>query len=107
LKAAKVEQEMMDLFVANQDELKRSVSSEFQACKKQFEEHAARELQSMRNAYVAYGSESKVGIEQHFSLGLETIPLPLPPRFPWRVFYDRDEVLYKLIKEYRLFRTSL
>ena len=96
LKEAKVQQEMMDLFVANKDELKLSVSTEFQACKKQFEEQAGRELQSIRNVYLAYRSESKVGIEQHFSLGLETVPLPLPPGFPWRLFYDPDDRLIQI-----------
>ena len=100
IEKAREEQELMDLHTTNQKlkakELKLSVSAEFRACKKQFEERAGRELQPIRDIYKAYLLETREGIEQHFSLGLETIQLPLPPQFPWRVFYDRDERLIQI-----------
>jgi restriction system protein len=99
-KEAKEEQELMDLFVANQKlrfkDLQKSASEGFQTCKKQFEQKAKSELQPLRNTYEVYLLGTKEGIEQHFSLGLETIQLPLPPRFPWRVFYDPEERLVQI-----------
>jgi restriction system protein len=99
-KEAKEEQELIDLFVTNQKlrfkDLQKSVSEGFQACKKQFEQKAISELRPLRHTYEAYLSGTKEGIEQHFSLGLETIQLPLPPHFPWRVFYDPEERLIQI-----------
>lgn len=63
---------------------------------KQVEQQSVRALQPIRDIYKGYLLGTKEGIEQHFSLGLETIVLPVPPRFPWRVFYDRDERLIQL-----------
>jgi restriction system protein len=40
--------------------------------------------------------DTKEGVEEHFSLGLETLPLPLPPGYPWRVFYDPVERLVQV-----------
>jgi restriction system protein len=97
LKEAEEEQELMDLFVANQrlklKELKQSVSAQFQASKKKFEEEANRQLEPIRRTYKNYLLDTKQGVEEHFSLGLRTLPLPLPPRYPWRVFYDPVERL--------------
>jgi hypothetical protein len=58
---------------------------------KDFEQRAIRELGPLRSIYKAYLSGTKEGIERHFSLGLETMVLPIPPGYPWRVFYDCDE----------------
>ncbi len=97
---AKAEQDVRELFLKNQDlkfrELQRSVSAEYQARKKHFELKAAAELEPIRKIYQAYSLGTKEGIEQHFGLGLETIVLPLPPGYPWRVFYDRDERLIQI-----------
>ena len=99
-KEAKEEREIADLFVTNMDlkfrELQQSVAKEFQFIKKEFEQIATAELQPMRDIYKAYLLETKEGIEQHFSLGLETMVLPVPPGFPWRVFYDRGERLIQI-----------
>lgn len=100
IEEAREEQELMELHIANQrlkaKELKQSISAEFRTCKKQFEERAAHELRPIRGVYKAYFLETQEGIEQHFSLGLETIQLPIPLQFPWRVFYDRDERLIQI-----------
>jgi DNA invertase Pin-like site-specific DNA recombinase len=92
---AKGEQEIADLFVTNMDlkfkELQQSVDAEYQDCKKRFEREAAAALEPIRKVYKAYLLGTKEGIEEHFSLALETLALPVPPRFPWRVFYDPDE----------------
>jgi restriction system protein len=63
---------------------------------KQVEEYAARELEPIRRIYYACLLETKEGIEQHFSLGLQTLVLPIPPRFPWRVFYAPEERLIQI-----------
>ena len=96
LKEAEEEQELMDLFITNQKLLKKSIATEFQATKKRYEEQAAKRLAPIRSVYKNYLLETNEGIEQHFNLGLETLPLPLPPGFPWRVFYDRDEQLLQI-----------
>jgi restriction system protein len=97
---AKEEQELMDLFITNQKlrfkELQSSISEEFRASKKRFELAATSDLQPLENTHKDYLSGIKKGVEQHFSLGLETIQLPLPPRFPWRVFYDPEERLIQI-----------
>jgi hypothetical protein len=99
-KEAKEEQELMDLFLTNQKlvfkDLQTSVSAAFHACKQRFEQKATSELQPLRDIHRAYLLGTKEGIEQHFGLGLETIQLPIPPRFPWRVFYDPDERLIQI-----------
>jgi hypothetical protein len=63
---------------------------------KYFEQRATRDLGPVRSIYKAYLSETKEGIEGHFSVGLEAMALPVPPGYPWRVFYDCDERIVQI-----------
>jgi len=63
---------------------------------KYFEQRAASEFGPIRNIYKAYLLGKREGIEGHFSLGLEAIALPVPPDYPWRVFYDRDDRIVQI-----------
>jgi hypothetical protein len=96
LQSAKEEQERLDLFIAAQKLRVKELTAEFQTCKTRFEQQAAKELEAVREIYKNYLLKTKEGIEGHFRLGLETLPLPLPPEFPWRVFYSVDERLVQV-----------
>jgi Restriction endonuclease len=93
---AKEELEVMDLFIANQKLQRRSILEQFQTSKKLYEDQAAKELAPIRNVHKCYLLGTKEGIEDHFSLGLETLALPLPPDYPWRVFYDSAEQIIQV-----------
>ena len=89
--------DMMELFIANENlkfrDLKQSISAEYQARKKRFEQQAVTDLRPIRDTYKSYLLGTKEGVEEHFSLGLQTLRLPLPSGYPWRVFYASDERL--------------
>ena len=89
--------DMMELFIANENlkfrDLKQSISAEYQARKKRFEQQAVTDLRPIRDTYKSYLLGTKEGVEEHFSLGLQTLRLPLPSGYPWRVFYASDQRL--------------
>jgi restriction system protein len=98
--AAREAQDLMDIFVANENlkcrEARQSISAEFKSCKKRFEQQAAEELGPIEDICKNYTGGSKEGVERHFSLALHTVALPLPSAFPWRVFYDNNERLIQI-----------
>jgi hypothetical protein len=102
--------EMMELFLANQSlkcrELNQIIDAEYEASKKRFEQRAAEELKPLRDVYKGYLLGTQQGIVDHFSLALQTLPLPLPTGFPWRVFYDQNERVLQVNQRVPLSRTS-
>jgi HJR/Mrr/RecB family endonuclease len=100
IEAANEAQDLMEICIANENlkfrEAQQSISAEFKSCKNQFEQRAAEELKTLEDIFKKYMSGSSEGVEQHFSLSLHTIALPLAPSFPWRVFYDHSERLIQV-----------
>jgi len=97
---AKKEKHAADQYSIKQNarlvQLRQSVSHDYQAHKTLFEREAASELEPLKIIYNAYQLQTQEGIQQHFSLGLETVSLPIPPAYPWRVFYNREERLVQV-----------
>jgi hypothetical protein len=54
-------------------------------------EDVLRRLARFELAYQDYVGRAKEGIEKHFRLALELLPLPLPYGYPWTTFYEPTE----------------
>jgi restriction system protein len=75
---------------------KRSLAEDFLARKSSFQNAVAIESSPIQHAIAAYQKRSKQGIEQHFSLGLQSLALPLPGGYPWKVLYDDNEKIIQI-----------
>lgn len=72
-------------------EFKDSMLHDYAACKKRYESERDLSLLKTKRVYEEYQRRTKVGIEGHFLLALGMISLPLPPDYPWAVFYEPTE----------------
>jgi hypothetical protein len=92
--------ELMDVHLANQmliykDAAKQALT-DFNAYKLAYEQECERQIRPLKHVYQGYKDHTRTGIENHFSIALETLPLPLPSRFPWKVFYDPSERILQI-----------
>jgi Restriction endonuclease len=92
--------DLMDIHIANErlayQEAQNSLTAQFNSCKSDWEQQDDQQLGPLSSIYKEYKMRTKDGIERHFELALRTLPLPLPPNFPWRTFYDANERLLQV-----------
>jgi hypothetical protein len=91
---------LMDAHIANErlayQKAQNSLSKEFNSCKQNWEQQYDQQLAPIRTVYKEYTTHTSNGIERHFQLALRALPLPLPPAFPWRTFYNANERLLQI-----------
>jgi restriction system protein len=92
--------DLMDTYIANAElayrETQKSLTAEFNVCKRNYERESEEQLAPIRGIYKDYSAHTPSGIETHFDLALRTLALPLPPHFPWTIFYDPNERLLQI-----------
>jgi len=72
-------------------DFKDSILQEYAACKQRYESERDLALSRAKIVHEEYVRRTKTGIENHFHLTLGMISLPLPPDYPWVVFYEPTE----------------
>src|SRR5262249_19019298 len=84
--------DLMEIQVASEAlacrDMQNSLMTEFNFRKSNYEKERQEQLAPIRSIYDEYSTHTRSGIETHFELALRTLALPLPPNFPWTLFYD-------------------
>jgi Restriction endonuclease len=75
---------------------KEKVFPEFLKCKQKYEEQFFEQTGLVSDIFSNYRTRSREGIEDYHSEGLMALALPIPPEFPWKVFYDPAERLLQV-----------
>jgi Restriction endonuclease len=92
--------DLMYTHIANESvayrQMQNSLMTEFNSLTGNYERESDRQLAPIRNIIQDYTRATSNGIEGHFQFALRTLPLPLPPNFPWSTFYDANERLLQV-----------
>jgi restriction system protein len=100
LEAALEAYELMEIHLAHQallsKEFANTITREYEACRRRYQADAEADVGPIREVLQDYKARTKSGIERHFHLALRLLLLPLPPGYPWTVFYDPDERILQI-----------
>lgn len=87
--------DLMDIHLAYESlkfkEFKESILREYSDHNYRYELERDADVALIRETKQEYERHTKNGIQDHFHLSLEMLPLPLPPGYPWAVFYEASE----------------